>query len=203
MNPEIDIKTYLEGFGRLFPQLANELPWNIVSNILPTIVERLKMLNADFIINNDVAIHKTARLEDHAIIKGPAIISENCFIAAHTYLRGGVFIAGNCTIGPGTEIKSSILLEKTALAHFNFVGDSIIGSNVNMEAGSMIANHFNERKDKTIFVLLDGIRYTISKNKFGALVGDGTRIGANAVLSPGTILGKNSIVKRLELIEQC
>ncbi|MDZ7614087.1 MAG: hypothetical protein U5K51_10655 [Flavobacteriaceae bacterium] len=39
--------------------------------------------------------------------------------------------------------------------------------------------------------------------KFGSLVGDGCKIGANAVLSPGTILSKNTVVKRLELVDQC
>ena len=91
----------------------------------------------------------------------------------------------------------------SALAHFNFVGDSLIGSYVNMEAGSIIANHYNERLDKTIYVMLNKKKMKIEVTKFGALVGDHSKIGANAVLSPGTILLPESVIKRLELIEQC
>jgi len=91
----------------------------------------------------------------------------------------------------------------SALAHFNFVGDSLIGSYVNMEAGSIIANHYNERLDKTLYVMLNKKKTKIEVTKFGALVGDHSKIGANAVLSPGTILLPESVVKRLELVEQC
>ena len=99
-------------------------------------------------------------------------------------------------------MKSSIVFENSAIAHFNFIGDSIIGKNVNFEAGSITANHYNERKDKRIFVKIKNEIINTNMEKFGALVGDDCKIGANAVLSPGTILEKKSIVKRLELIEQ-
>jgi bifunctional N-acetylglucosamine-1-phosphate-uridyltransferase/glucosamine-1-phosphate-acetyltransferase GlmU-like protein len=131
------------------------------------------------------------------------LISANCFVAAHAYLRGGVILSENCTIGPGSEIKSSIIGRNSALAHFNFVGDSMIGSEVNFEAGAVIANHFNERKDKTIFIKCGAKIYKLPVQKFGALIGDRCRIGANAVLSPGTILDRETVVKRLALIEQC
>jgi NDP-sugar pyrophosphorylase family protein len=159
-------------------------------------------LNDDYIIMSTIAIHKTAIVEEGALLKGPLIISANCFVAAHAYLRGGVYIGDNTIIGPGCEIKSSAIFNHTSVAHFNFIGDSIIGSNVNFEAGSIIANHFNEREDKSITITADGISQTISSTKFGAVVGDHSKIGANAVLSPGTILKPNSVVKRLELIDQ-
>jgi acetyltransferase-like isoleucine patch superfamily enzyme len=73
---------------------------------------------------------------------------------------------------------------------------------VNMEAGSIIANHYNERIDKSIYVRIKNERVLTGVTKFGALVGDQTKIGANAVLSPGTILESKSVVKRLELIDQ-
>jgi UDP-N-acetylglucosamine diphosphorylase / glucose-1-phosphate thymidylyltransferase / UDP-N-acetylgalactosamine diphosphorylase / glucosamine-1-phosphate N-acetyltransferase / galactosamine-1-phosphate N-acetyltransferase len=88
------------------------------------------------------------------------------------------------------------------LAHFNFIGNSIIGSNVNVEAGAVTANHYNERADKQIEVLYKGEIIKTNTHKFGALIGDGCKIGANAVLSPGTLLVKNTIVKRLEMVEQ-
>ena len=109
---------------------------------------------------------------------------------------------GHNSLGPCCEIKSSFIFPNSNLAHFNFVGDSVIGSDVNFEAGAVIANHFNERMNKEISVIMNGSREDTLVKKFGALVGDASKIGANAVLSPGTILKTGSIVKRLELVDQ-
>jgi bifunctional N-acetylglucosamine-1-phosphate-uridyltransferase/glucosamine-1-phosphate-acetyltransferase GlmU-like protein len=176
-------------------------PWNIVKDIQEIILEIIPQLNDGYVIKNNVAIHKTAVVEEHVILKGPLIVSENCFIGAHAYLRGGVFLDQQVSIGPGCEIKSSVILRNTALAHFNFAGDSILGAYVNMEAGSIIANHFNERTDKTIHILWNDDRIAIPSIKFGAMVGDHTKIGANAVLSPGSMMMPRSVVKRLSLVE--
>lgn len=94
------------------------------------------------------------------------------------------------------------MFENTQIAHFNYIGDSIVGSNVNFEAGSLISNHHNDRDEKNIWVKIFGQIISTEIDKFGALVGDFSKIGANEVLSPGTLLKPKSIVKRLELIEQ-
>ena len=180
----------------------DDLPWLIIQNLESIIFEKIKLLSNDFEINNGIAIHKTAVVEKNAILKAPLIIEENCFVAANACLRNGVFLSKNVKIGMGVEIKSSIILNNSAVAHFNFIGDSIIGENVNFEAGSITANHFNERENKEIFVKIDDNIINTKVVKFGSLIGDYSKIGANAVLSPGTILKKNSVVKRLELIEQ-
>ena len=180
----------------------DDLPWLIIQNLESIIFEKIKLLSDDFEINNGIAIHKTAIVEKNAILKAPLIIEENCFVAANACLRNGVFLSKNVKIGMGVEIKSSIILNNSAIAQFNFIGDSIIGENVNFEAGSITANHFNEREYKEIFVKIDDNIINTKVVKFGSLVGDFSKIGANSVLSPGTILKKNSVVKRLELIEQ-
>ena len=180
----------------------DDLPWLIIQNLEPIIFEKIKFLSDDFEVNNGIAIHKTAIVEKNAILKAPLIIEENCFVAANACLRNGVFLSKNVKIGMGVEIKSSIISNNSAVAHFNFIGDSIIGENVNFEAGSITANHFNERENKEIFVKIDDNIINTQVVKFGSLVGDFSKIGANSVLSPGTILKKNSVVKRLELIEQ-
>lgn len=154
------------------------------------------------IIRNETFIHPTAIVEEGVIMKGPIFIGPNCFVGAHAYLRRGVYLMGSNSIGPGCEIKSSIIFPKSSLAHFNFVGDSILGSNVNLEAGAIIANHYNERNDKEILVLINGKVVKTGVTKFGALVGDNCKIGANAVLSPGTLLPPGTIVPRLGLVQQ-
>ena len=202
VNDMIHYPSYVKNLIATFPQLEKDHPWDVVASIIPLLQQTIRTLKSEFRVVNDVAIHKSANIEEHVTLKGPIIISAGCFVGAHAYLRGGVFLGEKSIVGPGCEIKSSLIMSSSALAHFNFVGDSLLGSYVNMEAGSIIANHYNERLDKTIHVWINNEKVQINSTKFGALVGDHSKIGANAVLSPGTILSPNSIVKRLELVEQ-
>lgn len=198
----IILDLFILRFNLLFRKWASENPWAITQNMEKIILEKMETLGSDYTINNHVAIHKTASIDSHAMLKGPIIISPNCFVGPHVFLRGGIFLDEAVSIGPGCEVKTSLLFSHTALAHFNFVGDSLVGSHVNMEAGAVVANHFNERKDKNIMVSVNGEFYSTGVQKFGALIGDDCKIGANAVLSPGTILAPEIIVKRLQLIDQ-
>jgi NDP-sugar pyrophosphorylase family protein len=198
----ISIADFIKDFSLIFPGQNQLLPWEITNNLKKIITDLIQNLNEDFEINDEVAIHKTAIVETGATIKKPAIIGENCFVGANAYFREGVFLDHSVKIGPGCEIKNSIIFSETAIAHFNYIGNSIIGRNVNFEAGSIAANHFNERISKKISVLFNSDIIETNTEKFGSLVGDNSKIGANAVLSPGTILEKASIVKRLELVEQ-
>ena len=106
------------------------------------------------------------------------------------------------TIGPSVEVKSSFVFSNSSIAHFNFVGDSLLGANTNIEAGAIVANHHNDRLDKTISVRTNGQLSSIDTTKFGALIGDNAKIGANAVLNPGTIIEPNEIVGRLCHVDQ-
>lgn len=197
----INIEEYISGFTSLMKK-PDKAPWELTQGINEIILEYISLLNNDYVISNNIAIHKTAVIETNVTLKAPIIIGENCFIGANSYLRNGVFMMSNVKIGTGCEIKTSIICPDSAIAHFNFIGDSIVGRRVNFEAGSITANHFNERKDKTITVVHNTQKINTHVTKFGSLVGDDSRIGANAVLSPGTLLPPESIVKRLELIEQ-
>lgn len=198
----IDIEEFVADFSREINQ-EDKQPWELILNIATFIKDKIKYLNSDdYAINNDIAIHKTAFIDSNVIMKSPIIIGKDCFVGANSYLRNGVFLTEKVKIGTGCEIKSSMIFDKSAVAHFNFIGDSIIGKNVNFEAGAITANHYNERRNKTILVAYQEKNIDTHVIKFGSLVGDFSKIGANAVLSPGTILNKRTVVKRLELIEQ-
>lgn len=198
----IIIDDLIAEFPLLFSEQQNWQPWEVTECLKEIIRVKLKTLDDDYEITDEVAIHKTAVIEVGVMLKSPAIIGPGCVVGAHAYFRDGVFLDHSVRIGPGCEIKNSIIFSGTAVAHFNYVGNSLIGRNVNFEAGSIAANHYNERVDKRISVLYRGKIIDTGVNKFGSLVGDNSRIGANAVLSPGTILEQNSVVKRLELVEQ-
>ncbi len=198
----INSDDFIQDFSLIFSDQANLQPWKITDNLKGILEKRILQLGSDFEIAEGIAVHRTATIERGVTLKRPAIVGENCVVGANAYFREGVYLEKSVKIGPGCEIKNSIICSGTAIAHFNYIGNSIIGKNVNFEAGSIAANHYNERIAKRIFVLYRSEVIDTGVEKFGSLVGDGSKIGANAVLSPGTILAKNSIVKRLELVEQ-
>ena len=198
----INIKDYTKNTSKFFDNNQSLEPWEIIDRLDEILLEKLKHLSNDYVIDGQIAIHKSAVIEQGVTLKGTIIVSENCFIGAHAYLRGPIFLSNAVTVGPGSEIKQAVILNQSTVAHFNFIGNTIVGENVNFEAGSICANHYNERTDKTIFVKVNNQIFKTNTTKFGALVGDNSRIGANAVLSPGTILPQNSIINRLQLVEQ-
>jgi UDP-N-acetylglucosamine diphosphorylase / glucose-1-phosphate thymidylyltransferase / UDP-N-acetylgalactosamine diphosphorylase / glucosamine-1-phosphate N-acetyltransferase / galactosamine-1-phosphate N-acetyltransferase len=172
-------------------------PWELTGQSEAIVRCLLGELTAsDFRVSGEVAIHRTAVVESGAVLKGPLILGPQCFVATGAYLRGGNWVAERCTFGPGAELKSSFVFPGSKLAHFNFVGDSILGADVNLEAGSIICNYRNERQDKEILVRRGEELHKTGHQKFGAVVGDGTRIGANAVLAPGALLRPGTIVRR-------
>jgi len=184
-------------------QLPDIAPWELCTDIAAAIERGIGKLPSSYLSRAPgIAIHTSATVEPGAVLKPPCIIGENCFVAAYAYLRGGVWLAANVILGPSVEVKSSVIGEGSKAAHFNFVGDSIIGRDVNIEAGAIVANYRNERAEKEI-ICFDGERLIrTGHDKFGSLIGDGCRIGANAVLAPGTILKPATVVPRLALVDQ-
>ena len=177
-------------------------PWSVTSESVAFVERQLHALGEDYRRVGDAAIHRSATVEHGAVLKGPAIVGPRCFVSSSALLRGGVLLGEDCTVGPCCELKSTIMLSGSKAAHLNFVGDSLIGCGVNIEAGAMIANYRNERADKRIFVRRSHEVIDTGVTKFGALVGDNVRIGANAVIAPGALLEPGRIVRRLELVDQ-
>lgn len=177
-------------------------PWNITQAAPELIRNAIAALGSDYRRIGEVAVHSSAEVEMGATVKGPAIIGPGSFVAASALLRGGVFIDEDCIVGPGVELKTTFMFSGSKAAHLNFIGDSIIGSGVNLEAGSMVANYRNEFSDKAIRIVHANRVIDTGVDKFGALIGDGTRIGANAVIAPGAVLDREARVPRLGLVDQ-
>lgn len=173
----------LEGFAhaRVFDGVEN------VWEMLPKIAGYVKEIS-----DGKNVIGKGTVVEEGAFIKGPAIIGRNCFIAHGAYIRKNVIIGDNVHIGHGVEVKNSIIIGHTAIAHLNYIGDSIFGSNINVGGGAKTANFRLDGKNVLIKVGDEVIDTGLPK--LGAIIGDHSKIGVNSVLNPGTILGKGCFV---------
>ena len=119
-------------------------------------------------------------------IEGPCIIGRNCRIGPHAYIRGATSIDDDCHIGHCSELKNSIIMKGTKIPHFNYIGDSIIGSECNFGAGTKIANLRHDHAN--IRVCGKDTR----RKKFGAIIGDGVQFGINCSINVGTMIGSNA-----------
>ncbi|KAF1033512.1 MAG: Bifunctional protein GlmU [Pseudomonas sp.] len=199
----IQLRDYIQDFSRSPLQpWADLAPWDLVTQAPAIVRQLLALLPADdYVIQDEIAVHKSATVETGAVLKAPLIIGAHCFVAAGAYLRGGCWVDERCTFGPGAELKTSFVFSGSKLAHFNFVGDSVLGHGVNLEAGSIVANYRNERADKEVQVRINGQLQRTGCDKFGALLGDESRIGANAVTAPGAIIAPGGVVGRGQVFD--
>jgi NDP-sugar pyrophosphorylase family protein len=174
-----------------------EYAWEVLSRIAAYVAANLRPglhnhCEGRAYVGDKVFIGKGTVLEDGVMIKGPAIIGKNCQIRHNAYLRENVIIGDNCVVGNSTEVKNSLFFNNSQAPHFNYVGDSILGHKAHLGAGVILSNF--KMVPGNISVDMGGKPFDTGLRKFGALLGDHAEIGCNSVLSPGSVIGKGSII---------
>ena len=176
-------KDYLEKF---------EYPWLALNGIGDLIIELSKNLGSEYKqIKENVWVHNSAKIFDSAYLSSPCIIGANTEVRHCAFIRGNALIGENCVVGNSCELKNVILFDNVQTPHFNYVGDSILGYKSHMGAGSITSN---VRADKQLIKVHGEVDIETGLKKFGAILGDNVEVGCNAVLNPGTVLGRNSMV---------
>lgn len=150
-----------------------------------------KLIGKPF-ISGAVFIGRGTVIEHGAMIKGPAWIGEGCEIRNGAYIRENVVVGDGVVLGNSCEFKNCLIFDEAQIPHFNYVGDSILGHKAHLGAGAILSNVRLDHAPVTI-ATSDGPVETGLK-KFGAIVGDRAEIGCNSVLSPGSIIGRDSII---------
>ena len=143
-----------------------------------------------------ILIKAGTHLEPGAYLKGPTYIKEHCYIGHQAYIRENTWLEARVSVGHASEVKRSIILNNSSIAHFNYVGDSILGAYVNFGAGSKIANlEFRSLADKRE-ARFKKMRLPFKNypdfTKLGAIIGDGVEVGCGAIIAPGTFIAQNS-----------
>jgi len=174
-----------------------QFAWDALKKIEPYLAVSLKpalhnRCEGRAFIGEQVFIGEGTVVEDGVMIKGPAFIGRNCQIRHNAYIRENVIIGDDCVVGNSTELKNSLLFNGAQVPHFNYIGDSILGYKAHLGAGVKISNI--KLMAGNVMVELDGAPFDTGLRKFGALLGDGAEAGCNAVLNPGSILGRGAIV---------
>ena len=147
---------------------------------------------------DDIWAARSAKIAPTAYLHGPLIIDEDAEIRHCAFIRGKAIVGKHCVVGNSTELKNSVLFDHVQVPHYNYVGDSILGTYAHMGAGSITSN---VKADRTAVVVKDAERaLPTGLKKFGAMLGDHVEVGCNAVLNPGTVIGRNTNIYPLSMV---
>ncbi len=174
---------YLSGFAH---------PWEALPGIKDEVIRLGATLDKNEFdeISPEIWVHKTAKIASSAFIGGPCIIGADTQVRHCAFIRGSAVIGSGCVIGNSVEIKNAIIFDSAQVPHFNYVGDSILGYKAHMGAGAVTSN---VKQDKTpVIIRTEIMKIETGLKKFGAIIGDNAEIGCNAVLNPGSVIGRGA-----------
>jgi len=151
-------------------------------------------------IDGPVYIGENVTIRPGATLVGPLFIGNNTYIGTNSLLRKYCSIGNNVTIGFGVEVKNSIILDNTSVGRLSYIGDSVIGRNVEFGAGSQTWNLMPA--NKPIYMAFDDQEIQVPRQKFGAIIGDNTFIGINISIFPGRKIGYKSVISPGVILEK-
>ena len=177
-----------------------ELPWEALSQLEAFITHLGSTLSKEeyYQPSEDVWVSKQARVAPSAIINAPAIICPLAEIRHCAFIRGSAIVGKGAVVGNSTELKGCVLFDKVQVPHYNYVGDSILGYGAHMGAGSITSNVKSNKTE--VFIDTGCEKISTGRKKLGAILGDYAEIGCNAVLNPGTIVGRGAVVYPLSSV---
>ncbi len=137
-----------------------------------------------------VVVSKGASVRSGSYVEGSVFIGEGAVVGPNAYLRSGTSLGKNVKVGAACEVKNSVLMDGTKVPHLSYVGDSVIGHEASLGAGTITANlRFDEA---TIKSSVKRVALSSGRKKLGAIIGDGVRTGINVSIFPGVKIGGGS-----------
>ncbi len=177
--------------GELRDLLGEELPWRVLARLDEfgaALVASYGDVHPTAVVDGPLYMGRGARVGPHAYLTGPVYLADGAEVGHGARLRGPVVLGPGASVGHASEVKRSLLLGGAKAPHFNYVGDSVVGHDVNLGAGVKVANFKAFGGEVSAGGVRTGLR------KFGAAIGDGASIGCNAVLAPGTLVGRRCVI---------
>ena len=167
-------------------------PWEALKGIKDMILSLGEKLDPEEYeeVSEHVWVHKSATVAPTAFLGSPCIIGPNTEVRHGAFVRGSALVGADCVVGNSVELKNVILFDHVQTPHYNYVGDSILGYYSHMGAGSITSNVRSDKKLVVVHAPEGGIE--TGAKKFGAMLGDYVECGCNAVLNPGTVIGRHT-----------
>lgn len=162
-------------------------PWDLIeanSVLVSEIKNDIKgKVEKNVIVKGKLKAGKGTEILSGTYIKGNVIIGENCLIGPNCYLRGNTSIGNGCHIGQAVEIKNSVIMDNAKVPHLSYIGDSVIGENSNLGAGTITANLKHDNKN--VRSVVKGKIVDTGRRKFGTIIADNVHTGINTTIYPG------------------
>ena len=188
-------------FDCLPPELGDrydiDAPWELLGARLDQILARLPSSAIDsplspevHLLGDRIVIGPGTRIQPGTCIEGPIRIGRDVVIRTGAYLRGGNWIGDGCIVGANTEVERAIFLPGARAPHLNYVGDSILGADVKLGAGTILSNSPHDGRE--IEIPAGDSRQVTGRRKLGAILGDRVLTGCNCVLHSGVVVGRTS-----------
>lgn len=168
-----------------------ERPWEVLARLDElgaALVTSAGDVHPTAVVEGPLYMARGAKVGPHAYLTGPVYLAEGAEVGHAARVRGPVVLGPGAAVGHASEVKRSLLLGGAKAPHFNYVGDSVVGHDVNLGAGVKVANFKAFGGEVRSGGLPTGLR------KFGAAIGDGVSVGCNAVLAPGTLVGRRTVI---------
>ena len=171
-------------------------PWHLLDaneEILKKMKTKIQgTIEKNVTINGTILVGKGSTIRSGSYIEGPVVIGTDSKIGPNCYIRPYTTIGNHCHVGNACEVKNSIVMNNSNVPHLNYIGDSIIGQNCNLGAGTTIANLRLDKKN--IIVTLNGKKIDSKRRKLGMVMGDNVQTGINSSINIGTIIGNNVFI---------
>ncbi len=177
---------------------SKENPWELlplIGGFAKGLVE--KGIPGYKLLKEGVLVGENVKIADTATINGPCVLGNNVEVRPGAYIRGNVVVGDESVVGNSSELKNAVLMRHTQVPHYNYVGDSVLGSYAHMGAGSILSNLRSD--NKPVIIHNEGEDVPTGIRKIGSFLADHADIGCGSVLNPGTIIGKNTQVYPLTM----
>lgn len=178
-------------------------PWHMLSLLgvlLPQNgkpkIDKTAKVHKTAVIEGAVVIGKNVKVFAHATVMGPCIIGEGTIIANNALVRGSS-VGKHCVIGYNTEVARSVLADNV-WTHTSYLGDSVVGSDVSLGAGTTTGNLRLDESE--ISSVVSGESVSTGLGKFGAVIGSGCRTGIHTCFLPGVKIGAGSFTNSATLV---
>ena len=201
------LKEYIQNFEAEFVEdedwMPCSYPWQLIEaneklmqgleqNIEGTVAESATL-------KGSVVVEENAEILENTVVEGPAIVKSGAEVGPNAHIRPNTVLEENVKVG-SSEVKNSVINSGSAIPHFNYVGDSYLGENVNLGAGVKTANKLND--DSNVKVEVKGDLMGTGRRKMGAIIASDVEIGVNSVIKPGRKIGYKASVDALEKIDE-
>ena len=184
-------------------EFENDNWYLVIGNLKKILEEKISesSLNSNeqtLITSGKVYIGKNCKISPYVVIEGPVYIDDEVEIGPHANIRPGSVISKGCSIGHAAEVKNSIMMERSRVANHTFLGDSIIGVEARLGGHTETANRRFDQKP--IEFTYNDSKLQTGLDKLGIILGERSRLGGGVMSSPGTMVGKNSLIGTLAFV---